>query len=330
MTMIKQFRLRWIFFALLIFASASPAWAWIDTGHRLVAMIAWADLTPAARTKYVNILKQHPRYNEDLLADLPKDSDPDVYSFGIAATWPDIVRSLSNPMHAAYNHQPWHYVDIPYSIGGQAVNLPVDPSPGPHNIIEALAANTAALRDPNTAGKDQAVALCWVLHLCGDIHQPLHAIELFSPQFPNGDQGGNAILILRDPPYPDSQIKLHALWDQLPGTYKSDGAIRDLATGLRADPRYSREALKDSLAITDPAKWAQESHELAIQYAYLNGNLRGASATAPNTGGANSPNAAAQIPGLPPGYLKQAEDIAMLRIVLAGYRTADLLNGLAK
>ncbi len=325
----NQHRFRWILFALLIGASAAPAWAWNDTGHRLVAMIAWEDLTPAARAKYAGILKQHPRYNEDLLTDLPKDSDPDLFAFGMAATWPDIVRSFSNPMHAAYNHPAWHYVDIPYSIGGQAVNIPVDPTPGPHNIIEALAANTAALRDPKTPVKDQAVALCWVLHLCGDIHQPLHAVELFSPQFPSGDQGGNAIVVLREPPYPDSQIKLHTLWDQLPGVYKSDATIRMLATGLRADPRFSRSALKDSLAITDPTKWAQESHDLAIQYAYLNGNLKGASATAAGAGNAKSPDAP-QIPGLPAGYLKQAEDVAMLRIVLAGYRTADLLNSLSE
>jgi hypothetical protein len=313
----------------LILLPARPAGAWIDTGHRVIALIAWADLTPAAKTRLTEILKAHPRYKEDLLADLDADlpnsvpgEDQDRFAFGIAATWPDLVRSFSNPMHATFNHPNWHYIDIPYSVGGQAVNLPPDQGPAPHNAVEALAFNESVLKDPAAGDKDKAVALCWVVHLCGDIHQPLHAVELFSPQFPNGDQGGNAILVLRQPPYPDSQTKLHSLWDQLPGQYKSEEMCRDLASGLRSDPRYSRAALKDALAVTDFAAWAQESHDLAVKYAYLNGNLQGATAPDPNDA------APQQIPGLPPGYLAQAEDVALARVILAGYRTADLLNGL--
>jgi hypothetical protein len=233
-----------------------------------------------------------------------------------------LVRSFSNPMHVTFNHPAWHYIDIPYVIGGQAVILPPDQGPPPHNAVEALAFCAGELKDPAAADKDKAIALCWVLHLCGDIHQPLHGVELFSPQYPNGDQGGNAELVLRQPPYPDSQTKLHALWDQLPGPYKSEEVCRDLASGLRSDPRYSRAALKDKLAVTDFAAWAQESHDLAIKYAYLDGQLQSAASSGPTT------QPTEQIPGLPPGYMAQAEDVAMARIILAGYRTADLLNGI--
>src|SRR6202021_3878931 len=104
---------------------------------------------------------------------------------------------------------------------------------GPQNIVEALTKNVADLKDPKVSASDKAVALCWILHLCGDIHQPLHATELFSPQFPTGDQGGNQFIILRDPPYADSRANLHFVWDSLPGDYQSRDIEHYIAGGLR-------------------------------------------------------------------------------------------------
>ncbi len=166
------------------------------------------------------------------LPDGADQAETDRFAFEIASTWPDLVRSFSNPMHAAYNHPSWHYIDIPFCIGGVTPHFDPDTRPGPHNVIEALTKNTADLRSPGVSAKDKAIALCWVLHLCGDIHQPLHCASLFSPQFPNGDQGGNALYILRDPPYPDTKMKLHLLWDELPGQYKNEEVMADFAAGL--------------------------------------------------------------------------------------------------
>jgi hypothetical protein len=303
---------------------STRAFGWIDTGHRMVVLVAWSDLTATTKSKINDLLKQHPRYKQDLLEGFPAGGDEDRYAFGMAATWPDMVRNFSNPMHAAYNHPSWHYVDIPYCLDG--VTADVDPSnkPGPHNIIEALTKNTDDLKNPDVSPKDKAIALCWVLHLCGDIHQPLHCVSLFSPQFPKGDQGGNLLYVLRDPPYPDTKTKLHLLWDQLPGQYKDEQVIADIAVALRTDPRYSRDALKDFLSVTDFTAWANESHDLAIKYAYLNGKLAFATQTDSSSAGGDN-----QLPpGLPPGYMAQAEDVAMERVVLAGYRTADLLNSI--
>src|SRR5208282_5335557 len=86
-------------------ALSSNAWAWLSTGHRIIAFIAWDDLTPTTKAAVVEILKAHPRYDKDLLADLPEglpDESVQRYAFASAATWPDLVRSFSNPMHAAY------------------------------------------------------------------------------------------------------------------------------------------------------------------------------------------------------------------------------------
>ena len=317
-------------FALTMVLPAARAWGWVDTGHKLVALIVWDELTPAARAKAVQILKQHPRYEKDLLAGLPAGSDEPAaarHAFTMASIWPDQVKAQGHPMHVAANHPDWHYIDLPFRPEGgpdqkAATAPPSDANAsGPHDIVEALTKNVDVLRDASAIGADRAIALCWVLHLGGDIHQPLHAITLVSRQFPDGDKGGNAFLVLREPPFLNSQMNLHLIWDGLPGTYKSDEAIEYLAAGLRADPSLSREQLKDALARKDFAAWARESHALAVEHAYLNGTLQGAVAA---RGGI--PEVGAQVPGLPPGYLQQAERVAFRQIALAAHRTADLLN----
>jgi hypothetical protein len=144
---------------------------------------------------------------------------------------------------------------------------------------------------------------------------------MYSPQFPNSDQGGNAFLVLRDPPFPDSKMNLHLIWDSLPGDFDNRDLESYIADGLQKDPRFSRTRLKDLLAVKDFAAWANESHELAVKVAYLDGQLNGLKAHA-------AEDHDKPIPGLPHGYLNNAEAVADHCLVLAGYRTADLLNSI--
>jgi hypothetical protein len=312
---------------LMMLLCSLPSFGWINTGHKVVALIAWEDLTPKTKAAITDLLKQHPRYQQDLLLDAPADETPDEQArtaFATAATWPDMVRSQNNPMHAAYNHPAWHYIDIPFTTGGAQANERPPEGPGPHNIVEALTQCTADLKNPAKSPAEKAVDICWVEHLIGDIHQPLHAASLYSPQFPNGDQGGNAEVIEKTPPYPDSTEKLHLLWDSLPGDFASEELDRFEAQGLRADRHYSRESMKDLLTTTGFMDWAKESHKLAIEDAYLDGKLETAAAPTRRGGGGN----ATQTPGAPPGYLEKAEHVAMHQVTLAGYRLADELNGI--
>jgi hypothetical protein len=308
--------------------SAATSVAWIGTGHKVVALIAWDDLTPKTKEAVTALLKQHHRYKEDLLLDAPADETPDEQArtaFATAATWPDMVRNQDNPMHTLYNHPAWHYIDIPFAVDGQPADEKPPAGPAPHNIVEALQKCTAELKSAEIKDSDKAVDLCWVEHLVGDIHQPLHAASLFSKQFPNGDQGGNAETILRDPPYPDSSTKLHLLWDSLPGDFQSEDLCRYEAQGLRADPKYSREKLKDLLTKTDFMDWAKESHALAAEDAYLNGTLQvGTVHRRGEAGGGGG----GQTPGVPPGYMAKAEGVAMHQVSLGGYRLADQLNAI--
>src|SRR5438270_12985269 len=91
--------------------AAAPALAWNDTGHDVAAFIALQELTLAERTQAINILKKHPRFQEDLLDKLPQDFDPDLYAFMRAATWPDLVRSETHALHQTEHHGVWHYVN---------------------------------------------------------------------------------------------------------------------------------------------------------------------------------------------------------------------------
>src|SRR5262249_16682300 len=195
-----------------------------------------------------------------------------------------------------------------------------DDSRGPRDVVGALAQVAATVRADHAAAADRAIALCWLLHLVGDVHQPLHACELYSAQFPKGDQGGNAIVVLRDPPYTNSQMSLHLLWDSLPGNYKADRTLEEVVTGLRPDPLLAPHNLRTALGERDFGAWAKESKALAGEYAYLDGHLVGGEAHAARGEGH------ARVPGVPEGYVEKAEKVAMQRIALAGYRLADFLN----
>ncbi len=330
-------------FAAVLAGAAAPGRAWIDTGHKVVALVAWQELTPAARAGVSAVLRGHPRYAKDLLsggslepvpAEVTAGMTPDELdrrAFAAAAVWPDLIKAQGHPMHVQYSHPEWHYIDLPFvepttqpAALATALAAPATApaaGAGPHDIVGALTACTAGLRDPATPPAQRAVDLCWIAHLVGDVHQPLHACTRVSPQFPKGDQGGNEDIVLRDVRYADTRENLHLLWDSLPGDFASDDLDRFEAQGLHADPRYARSTYGDRLAVTDFMAWAKESHQLGVDDAYLDGRLQAA------TGGRGGRVAAGvAIPGVPAGYLRAAEHVAMRQVTLAGYRLADLLN----
>lgn len=302
---------------------------WNDSGHQIIARRAWAELAPATRAQLGELLRQHPRYEADLLFGLPEGSDAAAtaaHAFAVACTWPDVVRSVSHPMHRVAHHGPWHYKDIPLVLQEQKLPAPA-PAPasagdaaGPRDLLEALAKCRADLADANLPAADRAVALCWVLHLTADLHQPLHACTLYSPQFPLGDKGGNSFLVLGVGVDPGSRTNLHSVWDGLLGGYKSAAFDAAVAAGLALQPGLARADFAARLAVRDPAVWLQESHDLAVEYAYLRGDLKGAAA------GADGKAPQEQVPPLPKGYLAAAETVAMRQAALAAYRLAASLD----
>src|SRR5439155_12977901 len=145
------------------------------------------------------------------------------------------------------------------------------------NILDALRQRCNELRTKTAAAEDKAVAVCWIFHLVGDIHQPLHNVTYFSSDkaFAQGDMGGNKFGVRVN----GRRVKLHAYWDDLLGDdrdYTDDSDKRQakiyqqaitVAENLRG--RELSDADNDAVAKNLTfASWSQESFELAKSVAY--------------------------------------------------------------
>jgi hypothetical protein len=161
----------------------------------------------------------------------------------------------------------------------------------------------------------RAVALAWIEHVTGDIHQPLHACTQYSPAFPQGDHNGSAAAVR----IADQVLPLHVVWDDALGTSDSYGEINFLADLIAADPGLSRQKLGEaSLTTRDYAGWARESFDYGASVAHLNGRLKTASLVAWQ----KKELTKEQVPAVPPSYVGMVRDVAKQRVAQAGYRLA--------
>ena len=183
-------RTRWLWLGLFLWLSPG-AWAWVDEGHDLVARIAVRHLEPSTLTALQRLLEAHPH---------------GVKTLEEASYWPDRVRDVPR-----YHRESWHFVNIPYFADSSGLEVRY---PG-RDILYALNLNTRRLKNRELSERERAIALCWVTHLIGDIHQPLHCAQLFNRHFPGGDRGGNDFKVrLRE-----REITLHLLWDMQGGFF---------------------------------------------------------------------------------------------------------------
>ena len=152
----------------------APASAWGKTGHRVVAAIADTQLSGLARANVEEILGPGESLDE-------------------AANWPDEMRSAPGDFWQK-TATPWHYVTLNGII--------YDHAPPEGDALEALGRFSKVLRDPNASREDKQLALRFIVHLVGDLHQPLH----------NGrccDKGGNDVKVT----WFGKPTNLHAVWD---------------------------------------------------------------------------------------------------------------------
>src|SRR5258707_14605408 len=80
--------------------------------------------------------------------------------------------------------------------------------------------------------EEKSIQLCWLEHLIGDIHQPLHTCTLVSAEHPKGDKGGNDDGIRVD----GKVMNLHSFWDEVLGTSEEYGAIAFVADHIASSP----------------------------------------------------------------------------------------------
>ncbi|VAW37200.1 hypothetical protein MNBD_GAMMA01-295 [hydrothermal vent metagenome] len=311
-----------IFILAILYANTTLAYN--AAGHHLVAAISWDLLTTKRQNYWVEILKHHPRFDQDFKQNIPKyvKSNPAAYNewiFRQAAVWPDLARGLQPKQKDKYHHGSWHYINYPIYLdkkfNTRFLNLNTSRKYKLHNdlnIIQALKGNIKILSKKTTTKKQKALALSWVLHLSADAHQPLHSSALFSKNyFPKGDRGGNSINIKGQ-----GRIKnLHWYWDSRLNNTTSFKVIDLRASKLTK--KYKNIAKKrqhDSIV-----QWLKDSNKIATKYVYTPVIL----ASLAKKERQNQP--------LPTIYLantydKAARNIASKQAAIAGFKLANILK----
>ena len=289
---------------ILLLAANHVALAWSSAGHMLIAAEAYRDLSPRLQAKVTDLLKFHPQYDNwaKAFASGPGNMDLATYVFVRSSTWPDEIRRHGSQ----YDHPHWHYVNYP--LKPPAFHF--EPGPAPDDdILFGISQCEKTLSDKHAPAELRAAELSWLVHLVGDLHQPLHAATLITDTYPApaGDKGGNDFYVK---PAREG-IRLHSFWDQLLG--RSANPHTALNEAIRLQAEQPRKSLRELSKAKTPVKWSLESRTLAIEKAYLNGKLAGSS----------NPETA---PALPEDYAKSAKAVAEHRAALAGCRLADEIS----
>jgi hypothetical protein len=307
-----------------------PVLGWNNSGHMITAIIAYQQMTEERRNAIVERLREHRRYRQDFEAQMPLDvpqTEKGMWIFARAAIWPDTARHFTyvglgrDDLVLEFHNEHWHHARLPITFGPEESTL-LDagaemqtqwPSGGSLTQMNALQALERAMQKQSEAipTSEKAISLTWVLHLVGDIHQPLHSAALFNETvFPEGDQGGQRLLAFGR--------TLHDLWDSAAGSTATWPALKALANDLMFN--YTPEA-GAAVATTDPNVWNAESHALARSMAYTPAVLSAVTQYA-------SPQSEIGI-AVSEAYVSNMTVTAHKRIIQAGFRLARILEDLS-
>jgi hypothetical protein len=293
---------------LTLLAVSTPAFSWNGTGHRVIAFAAWQRLKPKTRERVIALLERHPDYKTILTQGVPETADRETRAraaFLMAAVWPDMLRSDPRFYDPARNepqpqriagfpdqqkHGNWHYKDIPFSPDGTPLGKPDEV-----NAETAMAQILNGIDKPIDDPASPAYLLPWLLHIVGDVHQPLHCTSRYVKAQPTGDRGGNEVWV-------EGPRRLHAYWDDLPGRDESIKGVETIANALPF-PWRVRTRTVDA--------WIKEGFEIARTDVYSFGFQVGSRE---------------QPIQLPNTYRPDAEALARKRMAIAAIRLAHVLN----
>ena len=266
-------------FLAIAWSCAPSAWAWGGQGHRTIGAIADRLLSSAARAAVAQLL------------------NGDLDKFGRLSTRRTLeaVSDWADEITGTPAARPrWHYDDVPICGGAPRAHYCPDGQCNTGQLKRLI----NVLADTHAASRDRNQALKWVVHLVGDIHQPLHAAD-------NGDRGGNRVPVALEGVRTRGRESLHRAWDNDLVRRQPPADIDALA--------LEASSLVEEAGQGAPDSWALESNNLARNVAY---HYRGfACDTLP-----------ADIVVLDQEYQRQAAAIVRERLLLAGARLAALLN----
>jgi hypothetical protein len=301
-------------------AATSAAYAWSMGGHRVTGVMAARTLaatSPQAVAAIVAIMRAHPAAGAfDSRVDAAGSEPlPRLERlFAEMAQWPDEVRS--GPLKQ-FHRGNWHTIGIPHVAPGYMPS--VEPVINAENLLWALRENARIVADTAAADTDRAVALCWIFHLVGDMHQPLHAISLYNAMFPDGDRYGTQFWVRQ--PHGGEAISLHYFWDSTVQRSQNMAEVEKTALSLTsAHPPANLEEMRERpfRGAGSFERWLrEESHQLAISESYRDGTLAGA-------------NAKPDAPRLTESYVLKARAVSARRMALSAYRLAEVLAALLR
>ena len=255
----------------------APALAWGKTGHRVVAAIADTQLSGLARAQIEQILG-------------PGQSLADV------ANWPDEMRSAPGVFWQK-TATPWHYVTVNGII--------YDHAPPEGDALEALGRFSKTLHDPNASLTDKQLALRFIVHLVGDLHQPLHVGKCC-------DRGANDVKVT----WFGKPTNLHAVWDS---QIVDDEQLSFTELAAKLVRHTSAEDVVSWWDI-NPRDWVSESAEVREQiYANIPPPAKLKDGKKPKKG--EQP-----LPDLSYGYVYKFTPVMERRLQQAGVRLAAYLN----
>lgn len=262
---------------------AQPALAWGSLGHRTVAAIAWANVKPQTREQLTYLLKQSRVLNTPECA---------VRTLSDASTWADCVRKDGDRFRFASR---WHFQD-------EDICRPYDPKEdcADGNCVTAqIERDRRLLADRNRPLRDRVMALMFLVHFVGDIHQPLHSADHA------GDRGGNDLLV-RGGPW--DGFNMHELWDVEVAQAAINASPEPLVRGYSAEERAK-------LGGGTQWDWGRESWGLARMHVY-----------AAALGGDPCRQGAPRYASFDKAAMDRATPIARVRIVQAGLRLTRMLD----
>lgn len=166
---------------LLIVLLFAPLYAfcWGVTGHRVVAEIAQRHLSKKAKKELKKLIGRE--------------------NLAMWANWPDFIKSDTTGTWSMASK--WHYVNMPGNLSKEDFINGLQKLPG-ENLYTQIKAMAAQLKDESLSDEKRQIALRFLLHFVGDLHQPLHVGR-------EEDQGGNKISVS----WFDKQTNLHSVWD---------------------------------------------------------------------------------------------------------------------
>lgn len=217
---------RWLpgFVAFILVFSVEPAAAWGPEGHRIVCEIAQIHLLPRTR----KIIQQN--FNIKYLT--------------LVANWAEVIKSKPRKPDLR------HYTNIEE---GKWIYDQIRDCPEKKCVTEKIREFERVLSSKRLFYFDRKDALKFLVHLIGDIHQPMHLGNL-------ADRGGNEIDVLVN----GETTNLHALWDN--GLIdRGEESLVQYAEKL--DARTTDEEIKEWTK-SYVEHWSNESRELSLKYGY--------------------------------------------------------------